>query len=178
MRELVYDVAVSLDGFIAGAGGDVSSFLYEGPHVVDYNARLAGYETVVMGRATYELGYAFGLAPGARAYPHMRHLIFSTTLRLPGDAVEVTGEAPAKRLAELKRGPGGPIYLAGGGALAGALYAAGAIDRLVLKVNPIVLARGVALFGGQSGRVAARLDATRRYDNGVILAEYSLTAPA
>ena len=33
MREIIYDAAVSLDGFIAGPGGDASAFPGEGDHI-------------------------------------------------------------------------------------------------------------------------------------------------
>ena len=43
MPSILYDVAVSADGFISGAGGDVSDFPHEGPVVEDYLDRLKGY---------------------------------------------------------------------------------------------------------------------------------------
>ena len=90
MRKLVYDVATTLDNFIAHEDGSCDGFLSEGEHVTDYLARLAGYDTVVMGRRTYEYGYPYGVVPGQRAplYRHMRHFIFSKTLRF-GDRKSV-----------------------------------------------------------------------------------------
>ena len=35
MHPIIYDVAVSLDGFIAGVSGDISKFAHEGPVVDD-----------------------------------------------------------------------------------------------------------------------------------------------
>ena len=49
MRKLVYDVATTLDHFIAHEDGSLDGFLFDGEHVPEYLARLAGYDTVVMG---------------------------------------------------------------------------------------------------------------------------------
>src|SRR5262245_15165080 len=57
MRRIVYDVAASLDGFVSHSDGSVEGFLADGEHVTDYLQRLAGYDTVLMGRSTYEWGY-------------------------------------------------------------------------------------------------------------------------
>ena len=60
MQPIIYDVAVSIDGYIAGPGGDISAFPASGRLVDDYLERLADYRTVIMGRDTYEFGYRFG----------------------------------------------------------------------------------------------------------------------
>lgn len=54
MQPLIYDVAVSIDGYIGGPDGDISQFAQDGAVVDDYTARL-GLETcatAIMGRAT------------------------------------------------------------------------------------------------------------------------------
>lgn len=174
MRKLVYDVAVSADGFIAGENDDVGAFLYEGAHVTDYLERLAAYDTAVMGRATYEFGYAHGMRPGERPYPHMRHYVFSRGLELPGDEVTVVRSETLRTIDALKAEDGGDIYLTGGGVFAGALLRAGRIDRLVLKLNPILIGKGVPLFGPDDAAAGLTLTDTRRYDTGVVLLTYDL----
>src|SRR5689334_22675972 len=92
MRPLVYDVAASLDGYIATTDGDVSCFLTEGDHADAFERRLIGYDTVVMGRTTYEAPTRTGRDPGSRIWPHMRHYVVSSSLKLPdGAEVEVIG---------------------------------------------------------------------------------------
>lgn len=146
MRRIIYDVAVSLDGFIAGPGGDISAFPAQGDHLQPYFDRLAGYETVIMGRSTYELGYRFGLAPGARAYPHMDHHIFSRSLSVPDpSAVTVVRERWAETLSDLRAGSGGDIYLCGGGAFAAFVTNLGLLDVLRMKIAPVAIGSGVRL---------------------------------
>ncbi len=82
MNKIVYYVASSIDGFISGKDGDISGFTAKGNGVQQYLDDLKEFETVIMGRNTYEFGYQFGLKPGAPAYPHMNHFIFSKSLIL------------------------------------------------------------------------------------------------
>ena len=166
MRRLVYYVATTLDGFIAGPDGgdpsgadffpitdDVVQFIVENyPETLPGPARDAlgidgagtVFDTVVEGRASYELGLAAGIDD---AYPHLRHLVFSTTLpENNSGAVEIVRDEPAETVRELKREEGLDIWLVGGGTLAHALLTE--IDRLVLKVNPSIIGSGVPLFNG------------------------------
>lgn len=65
MRKITYYVAISLDGFIAGPDGDISGFVQQGEGVNQYLQDLQAFDTVIMGRKTYEFGYAYGLQPGS-----------------------------------------------------------------------------------------------------------------
>ena len=174
MRKLAYDVAASLDGFIAGRDGDVGAFLPEGDHVDAYLGRLQDYDTVVMGRRTYEFGYRFGLRPGDRAYPHMAHHVFSRSIDLPpGAAVSIVRSDWLATIDRLKSADGANIYLCGGGAFAGYLLEHGRLDRLLVKLNPILLGEGIPLFGGRR-HARLRLEQECRYASGVVLLEYSV----
>ncbi|MEP0521722.1 MAG: dihydrofolate reductase family protein [Hyphomicrobiales bacterium] len=177
MRNIIYDVAASLDGFIAAPGDDISAFPMEGEHVAAYQQRLAGYDTVIMGRRTYEFGYTFGLKPGMRAYPHMQHVIFSKGIKLPQKSdVEVAPQNWLKTIDSLKAATGTDIYLCGGGAFAGYLLANGCIDRLIVKLAPIVLGSGIQLFGDIANQATLEPVKIDKYDNGVILLEYQLNS--
>jgi dihydrofolate reductase len=177
VRPIIYDVAVSLDGFIAGLGGDISAFPSEGDHVAAYLARLQTYGTVIMGRRTYEFGYRFGLKPGARAYPHMDHHIFSRTLALPPEReVDVVRDGWRDHLEALRRRSGGVIYLCGGGAFAGLLAREGLIDRLRLKIAPAVLGTGTPLFVGMDAPLRLRRRDVTAHDSGVVFTEYEVRA--
>ncbi|MEM9551067.1 MAG: dihydrofolate reductase family protein [Pseudomonadota bacterium] len=174
MHPVIYDVAVSIDGFISGADGDISQFAHQGPVVDDYLARLQTYHCAIMGRATYEFGYGFGLQPGQNPYPRMRTYVFSNTITLPDPAdVTVVRGAFAEALPDLRRGSG-PVYLCGGGQFAGALLAQGRIDILRLKRAPILLGSGVPLFGACSLPVTLTCSEARSYDGGYLFQEFTL----
>ncbi|WP_419911130.1 dihydrofolate reductase family protein [Hoeflea sp.] len=174
MQPIIYDVAVSLDGFISGPGGDISQFAHDGPVVDDYAARLSGYSTAIMGRKTYEFGYAHGLAPGMNPYPHMETFVFSQTLSLPDDSeVSVVTEHWDDKILDLKSRSPGPVYLCGGGALAGRLLEKGAISQIILKRAPCIFGDGVTLFGGQSTSMPFNRLETKTYDNGYLLERFA-----
>ena len=173
MHPIIYDVAVSADGFISGINGDISRFPHHGAVVDDYTARLATYRLAIMGRATYEFGYGFGLVPGANPYPHMRTVVVSATIDLPAEAeVEILRNGTPEALRALQAGSGGPVYLCGGGVFAGWCLEHGLIDRLRLKRAPILLGGGARLFGPVVAPVDLRLERTKPYDNGTLYQEF------
>ncbi len=174
MQPIIYDVAVSADGFIAGASGDVSLFPHTGALVDDYTARLQTYTAVIMGRATYEFGYAFGLKPGQNPYPWAQSLVISKTIGLPDDAPVEKVTDPMPRIETLRAEAAGPIYLCGGGILAGMLLRAGLITHLRLKRAPILLGQGVLLFNGEGSATQMQLTDHKVYDSDVIYQEYTL----
>ena len=149
MQPIIYDVAVSLDGFIAGPDGDVSLFDMTGPVAEDYGARLAAYSTAIMGRATYEFGYAYGLAPGQNPSPGLATVVFSTTLETePDSEIDVVPEDWETAIADLRKAATAPVYLCGGGDFAGWLLERGLIQHLILKRAPCLYGSGTRLFGG------------------------------
>ncbi|MEW1718680.1 dihydrofolate reductase family protein [Streptomyces sp. NPDC093109] len=166
MRKLVYFIASTLDGFIAGPDGSdpsgpggfwspaedyIQHLIEEYPETLPGPAR-AGlgvtaegvrFDTVVEGRRSYEVGLAAGVTD---AYPHLKHVVFSRTLtESPDPAVELVAGEPVSTVRELKRGNGKDIWLVGGAELAGALY--GEIDRVIVKLSPLTIGSGIPLFG-------------------------------
>lgn len=175
MRTIHYDVATSINGYICGPDEDISGFPAEGEHLDAYLKRLEGYDTVLMGRSTYEFGFRFGLQPGQRAYPHMQHYIFSRTLELPADSdVEIVRDDWVDRVKKLKSAAGGAIYLCGGGQFAGLLVSHGLVDRLHLKLAPILLPGGVRLCEHLSRQVDLEPVSVVKHASHVITMEYAL----
>ena len=167
MRKIVYYVATSLDGYICGVNNDISMFAGGGEMVDQYTYDLESFDTVIMGKNTYEFGYQYGLKPGQPAYPHMEHFIFSGSLELE-NAHEQVKVVPLHldKIHELKSEIGSDIYLCGGGMFAGWLMENGMIDELKLKVNPIILGGGVRLFGDYEGAIDLKVSSSRSYDDG------------
>ncbi|MDV8001565.1 dihydrofolate reductase family protein [Rhodococcus sp. IEGM 1408] len=169
MRKLIYYVAVSVDGFIAGPDGRTDSFLSEGDHMAwlieHYPETIPGhfrgllglaetppreFDTVVMGRATHQIAVDEGLASG---YPHLRQYV--VTHRPEGlpvvEGLSASDADPLALVRELKAEDSPlDIWLCGGGALAGALV--DEIDEFRLKVNPLILGAGIPLVARDAGR--------------------------
>ena len=173
--KIVYYVACSLDGYIAGVNDDISRFIPQGKSVDTYLAQLQQFQTVIMGRRTYEFGYQFGLAPGQPPYPHMEHFIFSETLELDTLAPNVHIEKTSiNRINEIVAKSPTDVYLCGGGAFAGWLLDHGLIDQLKLKLNPILLGDGLPLFGNSKTALTATLVETQPFDDGLQILTYNL----
>jgi dihydrofolate reductase len=175
MQKIIYYVASSLDGYIAGPEDDISLFAFQGKGVEQYQADLAKFKTVIMGRRTYEFGYQYGLKPGHPAYPHMDHHIFSDTLKFDEQSDKVHIEPRSvERVRAIQRAASTDVYLCGGGQFAGWLLDHGLIDQLKLKLNPIILGAGIPLFG--ASKTAARWQLTDRqiYDDGLQILTYDI----
>jgi dihydrofolate reductase len=185
MRELVYYVAVSLDGFIAGPDHEVDAFLYDGDHMdgineefadaipTDIAARLGIAQTgdrfgaVVMGANTH----AMGLPDMPSPYRHLEQVVFTHRELEPGENLTVTDADPVEVVRELKRQEGADIWLCGGGQLAAALYEE--IDRLVLKRQPLLFGAGIPLFApGPYSPGRFDLVSSRVFDSGVTFTQY------
>lgn len=176
MSKLIYDVSVSIDGYISGPDGDVSQYPHSSPMVDDYFERLSGYTIAVMGRATYEFGYAFGLKAGANPYPNMRSIVLSRSITLPDDtAVEIIRTEACEFVRDLKKDETGSIYLCGGGALAGSLARAGLIDELHLKRPHILLGGGTRLFGEDGASLRLSQIHHTDYSDGSLYQAFTVT---
>lgn len=175
MAEIVYYVASSLDGFISGEDGDISGFAQGGPCVEQYFQDLLEFKTVIMGRKTYEFGYQYGLKEGQPAYPHMKHYIFSDTLGFenPHENVRVE-KLTLDRIMEIKERSESNIYLCGGGTFAGWLLSKGLIDKVRIKLNPIILNGGVRLFEGGDNSHHLQLIDKKSFEDGLQLLTYKI----
>jgi dihydrofolate reductase len=176
MRKIVYYVATSLDGFICGENGDISGFVAGGNGVEKYFEDLRHFDTVIMGRKTYEFGYRFGLQPGQPAYPYMRHYIFSNTLQFKSQADQITVlPLSLDNIDVIQNGSGSDIYLCGGGQLAGWLLEHEKIDQLKLKLNPLILGTGIKLFGDCRKKITAELMDSKEYEKGLQIMSYRIS---
>lgn len=187
MRKLIYYVASTVDGFIARENGAFDCFLSEGEHFADLirlfpetlpaparealgiDAPNQQFDAVLMGRKTYEVGQSVGLT---NPYPQLKQYLFSQSLKeSPDETVElVTGQAAAK-VRELKQADGKDIWLCGGGALAKELFPE--IDELILKINPVIIGRGIPLFRGDAEARLEMID-SKSYGNGFKMVNYRI----
>lgn len=174
MKKIIYYVASSLDGYIAGMNDDISQFIPQGKGVEKYLSDLTKFETVIMGRRTYEFGFQYGLKPGQPAYPNMEHFIFSETLKIENLAETVHIEKlSVERINEIKTNSKTDIYLCGGGEFAGWLLDNGLIDQIKLKLNPIIIGEGIRLFGSSNAKINLDLDEQESFDDGLQILTYN-----
>ena len=171
-RRVRYQVAVSLDGFIAGPGGD-ADWIVPDPDI-DFAAHFAQFDTLLMGRRTFDelvaQGHGAGRPFGKTTY------VFSRTLK-PADhpGVTIVSDHPAEAVAALKETPGKDIWLFGGGELFRSLSSLGLVDTVEVAVMPVMLGQGVPLFPPPSARIELELKSQRVYEkSGIVMLEYEI----
>src|SRR4051812_20275299 len=89
MRRVRYRVAASLDGFIAGRNGEFDWIVMD-PEI-DFAALMAEFDTLLMGRHTFEL-----VEKSGRGFMGMKAVVFSRTLR-SSEHTHVTGQRKRSR---------------------------------------------------------------------------------
>jgi dihydrofolate reductase len=174
MRRVRYSVAVSLDSYIAGPNGEYDWIIMD--PAIDFGAMFAQFDTLLMGRRTYELTRSQG---GGAGMPGMRVIVFSRTLR-PADCSGVTlvREDAATAVAELKRQDGKDIWLFGGGELFRSLLAEGQVDTVELAVIPVLLGAGIPMLPGPCPRTSLRLATSKALGTGILLLTYDVVQVA
>ena len=169
-KRLRYQVAVSLDGFIADPNGGYDWIVAD--PAVDFGALFKEFDTVVMGRKTYEVTTAEG---GTGAMPGLDVVVFSRTLpatRSPG--VRVVGDDPREVVADLKAKSGRDVWLFGGGELFRYLLDAGLVDTVEVAVMPVLLGQGIPLLpaGAKAKLVLSDL---KQLPSGIVVLAYSVS---
>jgi len=167
-------IATSLDGFIARENGDLD-WLPATPEDHGYDAFMATVDTIVMGRGTFEKVLSFGdwafgetpvvvLASQPEALPS-----------LPTPTVSVLSGTPHDIVAALAARGAKSLYIDGGVTIQRFL-AAGLIQRVIITRVPVLLGRGLPLFGTLDHDVALRHVSSRAYDSGLVQSEYEVIA--
>lgn len=175
MTELIYHVATSLDGFICDREGGTNAFLPEGDHIPDFMKSIYDYSAVLMGKKTYEYGFRFGLKPGEPGYKGLKHYIFSKSFDfLSTDEVELVKKDSISFVTKLKKENTKPLWLCGGGEFAGSLLKNRLIDKLVLKINPILINEGIPLFGEVREAISLNLVDLKKYESSVVRTTYEV----
>lgn len=168
-RRLRYQVAVSLDGFIAGAKGEFDWIVMDPS--IDFAALYREFDTAVMGRKTYEIA----AAQGGGAMRGIDVIVFSRTL--PAEArrgVRIVNDEAAGFVAALKARPGGDIWLFGGGELFRSLLDAGLVDTVEVAVIPVLLGSGIPLLPPGASTKLVLADHRILPGSGIVALSYSV----
>ncbi|MGH1362142.1 MAG: dihydrofolate reductase family protein [Calditrichia bacterium] len=172
MQQLIYYVAMSLDGFIARENGDFSDFTMDDEIITHFVETLGVFGTVLMGRNTYNIGLREGKA---NPYPMLDTYVLSRSLtQAKYKEVTILSTDFAETVMQLKEKAQKPIWLCGGSDVSAQFLKANLIDEIWVKVNPILLGQGIPLFRSQKLHSKLTCEDKVDFNSGVILLKYSV----
>ncbi len=167
MRKIRYQVACSLDGYIAGPD-DEHDWIVADPEI-DFEALFDEFDTLLMGRRTFE---AIGGSPSTG----MKTLVFSRSLHQedhPG--VTIVSSQVKETLDNLRGQAGKDIWLYGGGELFRSLLGLGCVDTVEPAIIPVLLGSGRPLLPSTSASRRLSLIEQRVYEkSGIVLLKYAV----
>jgi dihydrofolate reductase len=170
MRKVTFGGANSLDNYLARPDHGLDWLLW-GDEAATITAEYwKTFDTVLMGRKTYEVAVRSGQGGG---YPGMKNYVVSRTLKEdpdPGVSL-VRGEIGAFVRA-LKIQQGKDICVMGGGDLARTLFQEGLIDEIGFNIHPILLGSGIPLFHPMARQIHLELRECRAFKNGCVFVSY------
>lgn len=165
MRKVLLNVAITLDGFIAGPNGEYDWCF----NAADYsmNEFLTSIDTVLMGRKSFEVAVQYG-----ELYSEKEVVVFSSTLRstpyphvkvINGDVIDFVKSQVIK--------DGKNIWLYGGALITAPLIENNLIDEFHLSIHPIILGDGIPLFQKNIKRSLTLVNTTP-YPSGLVQSIY------
>jgi len=170
MRDLVYSVATSLDGFIAGPDGEYDWIIHD--PTIDFDEIFRQFDTAIMGRVCYEGMLRLGRSPRELG---MKTYVVSTTLdAAEHPAVSIVPAGLAETVRDLKRKSGKSIWLFGGGITFRSLLDAGLVDRVEVSIIPILHGGGVPVVP-PGRRWPLNFRDSRTFPSGIVSLTYCTT---
>ena len=170
-KRLRYQVASSLDGFIATPNGGYDWIVMD--PAIDFKALYDEFDTAVMGRKTYDVGKAQGASV---AMPGIDVIVFSRSLKpVDSKGVRIANDDPANVVRALKAKPGKDIWLFGGGELFRVLLDAGLVDTVELAVMPVLLGDGIPVLPPGASASLVLSDVKRLSASGIVVLAYSVS---
>jgi dihydrofolate reductase len=181
-RALIYSMSVSLDGFVAGPGGEIDWSAPDEEAMRFHNLQTRELAAYLCGRGLYEEMLVWETAEQtmsgpleiefARIWNAIPKVVFSTTLRQVEGNARLAGGDVAGEVARLTQQPGPGVVSAGGARLAATLIKLDLIDEYRQFVNPVVLGGGTPYFPPLENRLDLELLETRTFGSGVVYLRY------
>lgn len=185
MRNLIFFMHTSLDGFVAGLNGEMS-WINVDETLFDFVATMtAEADTALYGRVTYEMMQSYwpnaGEQPNATKhdiehsawYNKVSKVVLSKTIQQTGlHNTKVISDQLSDNINKLKQENGKNILIFGSPRASQSLLNEGLIDEFWLFVNPIILGQGMPLFKDINGTTTLTLVESKTFASGVIALHY------
>jgi dihydrofolate reductase len=179
-RKLIYSMGVSLDGFIAGPGGEFDWSAPDEELHRFHNEQTRELGAHLLGRGLYEEMVYWETADErpstpehefARIWKELPKIVFSSTLdEVEGNTRLAEGDL-AEEVGRLKEQPGKDLAVGGAG-LASTAMKLDLIDEYGLFVNPVLVGGGTPFFSALDERIDLELVETRTFGSRVVYVRY------
>ena len=187
MRKLILVAHISLDGFVAGAKGELDDF-DKGEENLEFVCELTEEaDTALFGRISYKLLDSYW--PTARDHPNAtkgeieysnwyndaKKIVFSRTMTKKGlnNTTIISGNI-SNEIIKIKEQPGKNVLIFGSPAVSQILMKDDLIDSYWIFVNPIIFGKGIPLFEDMEDKIKLKLLTTKQFPNGEIALHYSV----
>ncbi len=186
MRNLIFFMHVSLDGFVARVNGGLD-WVNIDDELFDFVGTMTDQaDTALYGRATYQIMEAYwptaGNKPDASKhdkehsawYNKVSKVVLSKTIDETGLInTKVISDHLAENINNLKQQTGQNILIFGSPGASQSLLNLGLIDEFWLFVNPIILGKGIPLFKNITEIIKLKLIESKTFSSGVIALHYA-----
>jgi dihydrofolate reductase len=139
------------------------------PANTGYDEFMAAVDTVVLGRNTYEKALTFDFWP----YDGKHVEVLSGTLAADADE-RIIVHRTIDALVETLNDRGAKRIYADGGRVVQTFLRAGLLNELTITVVPVLLGRGIPLFGDLDHDIALTHNATRTLGAGLTQSDYTI----
>ncbi len=185
MRNLIFFMHTSLDGFVAGPNGELNWVTID-DELFDFVETLtAKVDTALYGRVTYDMMQSYWPTaadkPNATKhdkehsvwYKNIPKVVLSRTLSQEGlENTTVISDQLIEKINKLKNLDGGNILIFGSPSASHALLSEDLIDEFWVFVNPVLLGKGMPLFNGVKEITKLTLKETKLFSSGVTALHY------
>lgn len=174
MRKIILYTAVSIDGFIAKENGNIDWLSFLNNEATDDHGYKEFYETIdvtLIGNKTYQQILTF---PVPFPYPEKKNYVFTRQKREPTEYVEFINDDICEFVSKLKNQPGKDIWLVGGGQLNQILLKSHLIDEIIMTIIPVVLGKGIHLFGEQAFLQKFKYSSSQTFPTGCVQIKYTI----
>ena len=182
MRKLIYSMGVSLDGYVAGPGGEIDWSAPDAELHSFHNEQTRAIGVHLCGRRLYDVMAYWETADQDPSLPEVERefagiwqalpkIVFSRTLETVDGDARLAASGVQAEVAALKAQPGQDLAV-GGAALAADCIRLGLVDEYRLFVSPVVLGAGTPYFPRLDERIALELVETRTFASRVVYLRY------
>ncbi|MHB1583163.1 MAG: dihydrofolate reductase family protein [Acidimicrobiales bacterium] len=183
MRTVTYSMAVSLDGYIVGPGGDFGwtapdeeVFRFVTDEIRQVGVHLLGrrlYETMLFWEtADEDPSFDDAMLEWAGIWNPLPKVVFSSTLSAVQGHAHLASGSVAEEIGRLRADPAEGDIAIGGAALAAEVAELDLIDEYRARVYPVLVGGGTPFFPHRERRVDLGLVETRTFDSGVVYLRY------